>query len=170
MKGCLPTNRKKAFTLIELLIVVAIIAILAAIAVPNFLEAQVRSKCARAKTDMRTLKVALESYRVDTNKYPPDEFGPVLMYRWLTTPVSYITSVLYSPFDFKNYERDFGIKPPHPYDYANYSETDNAAKNANIYYVLICPGPDQVLNMLWDAPSLAGLDDKTNGAAFSAIL
>jgi type II secretion system protein G len=144
MKGRLPMNGKEAFTLIELLIVVAIIAILAAIAVPNFLEAQVRSKCARAKTDMRTLKVALESYRVDTNKYVPDEFGPVLMYRWLTTPA-------------------------HPYDYANYSETDNVAKSANIYYVLICPGPDQLLNMLWDAPSLAGLDDKTNGAAFSAI-
>jgi len=59
----------KGFTLIELLIVVAIIAILAAIAVPNFLEAQVRSKVSRAKTDMRTLATALEAYYVDNNTY-----------------------------------------------------------------------------------------------------
>jgi prepilin-type N-terminal cleavage/methylation domain-containing protein len=63
---------RKAFTLIELLIVVAIIAILAAIAVPNFLEAQVRSKVSRARTDLRTVTTALESYAVDFNKYPPE--------------------------------------------------------------------------------------------------
>jgi prepilin-type N-terminal cleavage/methylation domain-containing protein len=58
------------FTLIELLIVVAIIAILAAIAVPNFLEAQVRSKVARVNSDLRTLALAVESYGVDNNSYP----------------------------------------------------------------------------------------------------
>jgi len=61
---------KKGFTLIELLIVVAIIAILAAIAVPNFLEAQVRAKVSRVKSDLRSLATALESYYVDNNKYP----------------------------------------------------------------------------------------------------
>lgn len=61
-----------AFTLIELLIVVAIIAILAAIAVPNFLEAQVRAKVSRVKADQRTLITALESYYVDANRYPPE--------------------------------------------------------------------------------------------------
>jgi type II secretory pathway pseudopilin PulG len=79
------------------LIVVAIIAILAAIAVPNFLEAQTRSKVSRVQADFRTLATAIESYMVDTNGYPidqddqltsPNEFG----FRQLTTPISYFTS------------------------------------------------------------------------------
>lgn len=63
-------KKLRGFTLIELLIVVAIIAILAAIAVPNFLEAQTRSKVSRAASDMRTLATALEAYFVDNNLYP----------------------------------------------------------------------------------------------------
>src|SRR5436309_2575639 len=63
----------KGFTLIELLIVVAIIAVLAAIAVPNFLEAQTRSKVSRTLSDMRTIATALEAYRMDNRSYPiPD--------------------------------------------------------------------------------------------------
>lgn len=64
-------RKKLGFTLIELLIVVAIIAILAAIAVPNFLEAQVRAKVSRAKSDLRTIATAMESYGVDHNVAPP---------------------------------------------------------------------------------------------------
>lgn len=63
-------SMKGAFTLIELLIVVAIIAILAAIAVPNFLEAQTRAKISRAKADMRTIHTGLETYRIDHNTIP----------------------------------------------------------------------------------------------------
>lgn len=61
---------KKAFTLIELLIVVAIIAILAAIAVPNFLEAQTRAKVSRVMSDQRTYATGLETYMIDNNAYP----------------------------------------------------------------------------------------------------
>jgi len=116
--------RVRAFTLIELLIVVAIIAILALIAVPNFLEAQVRAKVSRARTDMRSLVVAIEAYGVDWNAYPASlgwsphrELGP------LTTPVSYITSLPRDPF--KERERIIGQSPEDVrlYDYIRYRQT-----------------------------------------------
>jgi type II secretion system protein G len=110
----------RAFTLIELLIVVAIIAILAAIAVPNFLEAQVRSKVSRAKNDLRTLDTALVSYRVDNNDYPyiQHAVGPGIEWQapygfppahargpaGLTTPIAYLTSALHDPFELESEE------------------------------------------------------------------
>lgn len=101
----------RAFTLIELLIVVAIIAVLAAIAVPNFLEAQTRSKVARVKADMRTIKTGLETYGVDYNGYPfaRSYFNPMPSERLvpLTTPIAYLTSIPSDPFERKgghNYE------------------------------------------------------------------
>ena len=68
-------RKMKGFTLIELLIVVAIIAILAAIAVPNFLEAQIRSKVSRVKADQRSLATGLEAYYVDNNDFPEYAIG-----------------------------------------------------------------------------------------------
>ncbi|MGI8905201.1 MAG: type IV pilin protein [Candidatus Sumerlaeaceae bacterium] len=82
-------NIRAGFTLIELLIVVAIIAILASIALPNFIEAQVRAKVARAKADLRTMATGLEAYHADNNRYP-DLFTRI---RVLSTPVAYISSL-----------------------------------------------------------------------------
>jgi general secretion pathway protein G len=105
----------RGFTLIELLIVVSIIAILSAIAVPNFLEAQTRSKVARTQSDQRTLATALETYYVDTNRFPlrtkvprsqiqlgwPDTDNRAYEMRWFTTPISYLTSLPVDIFDRK---------------------------------------------------------------------
>lgn len=130
----------RAFTLIELLIVVAIIAILAAIAVPNFLEAQTRAKVSRVKSDQRTIATALESYAVDNNTYP--EQGPNNSPTWpysqntipygaenspfaiafrLSTPIAYVastTSVFTDPF-FQGFGKD--TSPVNDTKYFNYS-------------------------------------------------
>jgi len=60
---------KKGFTLIELMIVVAIIGILAAIAIPNFLRFQAKSKQSEAKTNLGSIGTTAESYRVEKDTY-----------------------------------------------------------------------------------------------------
>jgi len=94
------------FTLIELLIVIAIILILIAIALPNFLEAQIRAKVTKVEGEMRGLALALESYRTDWPRYPPQtayeptQFaifptfsGNVFSLMALTTPIQYMAQL-----------------------------------------------------------------------------
>jgi len=58
----------KGFTLVEIMIVVAIIALLASIAVPNFLRARKRSQAVRILEDLRVLDDASDEYAMENNK------------------------------------------------------------------------------------------------------
>lgn len=103
--------------------VVPVAGMLAAIAVPNFLEAKGRSSVARSMADMRSMAVAIESYYVDCSAYPAysanvennffadyvgdaPELGNVPTFRLknppnlyiLTSPISYMTSYIPDPF------------------------------------------------------------------------
>src|SRR6187549_396807 len=61
-------KNRGGFTLVEIMIVVAIIALLAAIAVPNFLRARKRSQATRILEDLRMIDSAIDQYAIETNK------------------------------------------------------------------------------------------------------
>jgi len=61
-------KNRGGFTLVEIMIVVAIIALLAAIAVPNFLRARKRSQATRILEDLRIIDSAIDQYAIENNK------------------------------------------------------------------------------------------------------
>jgi len=72
-------SRRTGFTLVEIMIVVAIIALLAAIAVPGFLRARKRSQASRIINDLRLIDSAIDQYAIETSKKGGD---PVAVSDW----------------------------------------------------------------------------------------
>ena len=65
-------SKRAGFTLVEIMIVVAIIALLAAIAVPGFLRARKRSQASRILNDLRMIDSAVDQYAIETNRKTGD--------------------------------------------------------------------------------------------------
>lgn len=63
-------NKKNAFTLIEVVIVIFIIGLLATALIPKILSAQGRTRDSKRKADIYTISNALETYYLDKSKYP----------------------------------------------------------------------------------------------------
>jgi type II secretion system protein G len=124
----------RAFTLTELLVVVAIIMILASIALPNFQGALMKAKVSRSHADMRTIEVALEAYKIETNHYPPwtqnrvvgtdDRHPNQIRYYRLTTPVSYLSQIPIDPFSTRANAEDWD-RWGYAYDYVDAFDEKN---------------------------------------------
>ena len=65
-------TRRGAFTLVEIMIVVAIIALLAAIAVPGFLRSRKRSQATKILNDLRMIDSAVDQYAIETSRKTGD--------------------------------------------------------------------------------------------------
>ncbi len=152
---------EKAFTLIELLIVVAIIGILAAIAVPNFMNAQLRAKVAKVEADFRNLATAIEQYHMDNNAYMPYNlwggYTHLAYLDALSTPVPYISSAdgVWDPFRPEGtadadgiMKRRYGYFDPHngavQWMFDGIANYKGQVMPGNFKYVLVSIGPDNL--------------------------
>jgi general secretion pathway protein G len=75
MNAKIPTSASAGFTLIEIMVVVVILGILAAIVAPNIIGRVEQARVTRAKTDIQTIEAALKMYRIDNSRYPTTEQG-----------------------------------------------------------------------------------------------
>lgn len=69
------TPRRAAFTLIEILVVIAVIAILASLVAPNVFQHVGTARTTTARSQLEMLATALDAYRLDTGRYPSTEQG-----------------------------------------------------------------------------------------------
>ena len=75
MKNQTHKTLQRAFTLIEMLVVILILSLLAALIIPKLVAHVDEAKVATAKSDIATLKSCLQNYRLDNDKYPTTEEG-----------------------------------------------------------------------------------------------
>ena len=104
-KGQINMKKEKAFTLMELMIVMAVMAILVGIALPRFKGMQQEGNIAKASGELRTLQTALESYAMHhSNTYPASSTTPFVDYLDASAAPGpqLIDAVLNDPFDSSN--------------------------------------------------------------------
>jgi general secretion pathway protein G len=106
------THRQRGFTLIELMVVLAIIGVLAALVVPNVLNRADDARVTAAKTDVGNLMQALKLYRLDNQTYPTAEQG---LNALVTKPTVGPTPLNWKPYIDKLPSDPWG----RPYQYMN---------------------------------------------------
>ncbi len=135
-----------AFSLIELLIVVAILGILATIAVPQFNNAMTRAKVSKARGDMHALEQALFAFANDNHDMFPmirydfyegasrgEALGRLARLAPLTSPVSYINGIPHDPFMKGGVSVDPESMPPNDVYLYWDEETTKKFRDANAF-------------------------------------
>jgi general secretion pathway protein G len=121
-------ERRRGFTLIELMVVILILAILAALIVPRVVGRTSEAKVAKAQSDLATLSGLIQQFRLDTGRYPTTEEG--------------LQALRVPPADVRGWKGPYTTKEipddpwgnPYVYEYPGTSGTES--------YILISLGSD----------------------------
>ena len=105
-------RRSRGFTLIELMVVLVIIGVLAALIVPNMLDRADDARVTAARTDVNNLMQALKLYKLDNLRYPSGEQG---LQALVAKPTVGVIPPNWRPYLDKLPSDPWG----HPYQYAN---------------------------------------------------
>jgi general secretion pathway protein G len=127
---------ERGFTLIELMIVVAIIAILAGILIPNFVNARAQAQTSACQSNLRAIATAMELYYADNQRYPAAGAIPDALN---TDTVTYLSNTPRDP-------ADAGATP------SKYTFTQPTGDGQS--YLIACPGahaPSTLANINKDA-------------------
>jgi len=127
---------RRGFTLIELMIVIAVMAILIGIALPHFKGMQDEGNTTKAAGELRTLAIAVESYYIHNSKAYPVQTTTVDT-AWQSDTNSLTTA---SPTIVKTALTD-PFKPSQEYSYAT------SAASSSQYYVIFSVGPDNTADI-----------------------
>ncbi|MFZ4508341.1 MAG: type II secretion system major pseudopilin GspG [Fimbriimonas sp.] len=122
------TRRSSAFTLIELLVVILILAILAALIVPGVINRTGDAKRAKAASDISTLGGMLQTFRLDTGRYPTTEEG--------------LSALRTPPSDVQNWKGPYSQKPISPDPWGNEYIYEYPGSTGDDSYTIISYGSD----------------------------
>lgn len=116
-------RHEQGFTLIEMMVVVAIIAILVAILVPNFIRARAQAQTAACEANLKEIATVLELFQTDHQEYPN---------------VTSATSVTNTEVNLSSYLKQTPIDPVNPSGFYTYQVSNYNQGNAS--YTISCPG------------------------------